>query len=177
MAMSESTREDDATLIRLATAEDAAALAAMLDAMNVEDGQPAGRFRAELVRRDAFGDDPAFAALLACRDGRPVGYALFLPFYNTELARRGLWMLDLWVEPQHRRCGIGRRLVAALARRTLISGRGSLWWTVRNANAAARAFYTALGTKDDETRLLELDGAPLAALGMEAGRATTASHR
>ena len=125
----------DRLIIRAAGAADAAALAGMLDAMNVEDGQPPGRFHEETVRRDGFGGDPAFSALLACVDERPVGYALYLPFYNTELARRGLWMLD-----------------------------ASLWWTVRNNNAAARAFYLALGAKDDDTRLLELDGAALVAL-------------
>jgi len=157
------------TIIRVATAADAGALAVMLDAMNVEDGQPAGRFREEIVRRDGFGEDPAFSALLACIGGRAVGYALFLPFYNTERARRGLWMLDLWIEPRHRRLGIGRRLVAALAQRTVTQGRASLWWTVRNGNAAALAFYAALGAKDDETRLLELDGVALSGLAASFG--------
>jgi GNAT superfamily N-acetyltransferase len=157
-------RRHRSTIIRAATAADAGVLAAMLDAMNVEDGQPPGRFHEEIVRRDGFGENPAFSALLACIDGRAVGYALFLPFYNTELAQRSLWMLDLWIEPRHRRLGIGRRLVAALAQRTLTQGRASLWWTVRNGNVAARAFYAALGAKDDETRLLELDGAALSAL-------------
>jgi ribosomal protein S18 acetylase RimI-like enzyme len=156
--------EHDRAIIRRATAADAEALAAMLDAMNVEDGQPPGRFDAARVRRDGFGDDPAFSALVASVAGRSVGYALFLPFYNTELARRGLWMLDLWIAPQHRRRGLGRHLVAALAARTVDEGRASLWWTVRNSNAAARAFYAALGAKDDETRLLELDGTALEAL-------------
>lgn len=156
------------TIIRAATTADAGVRAAMLDAMNVEDGQPRGRFGEEIVRRDGFGEDPAFSALLACIDGHAVGYALFLPFYNTELARRGLWMLDLWIEPRHRRRGIGRRLVAALAQGTVAQGGASLWWTVRNGNAAARAFYAALGAKDDETRLLELDGTALDRLAVRA---------
>ncbi len=100
-------------------------------------------------------------------DGAAIGYALSLPFYNTELARRGRWLLDLWVAPAHRGRGIGRRLVAALARRTVDERRGSLWWTVRNGNVGARRFYAALGAKDDDTRLLELDGAALVALASE----------
>jgi ribosomal protein S18 acetylase RimI-like enzyme len=151
-------------LLRAATLADAGALAAMLDAMNVEDGQPPGRFSPAGVQRDAFGAEPAFAALLAVAGERAVGYTLSLPFYNTEIARRGRYMLDLWVAPSHRRLGIGRRLVAALARRTVEEGGGSLWWTVRNGNLDARRFYAALGAKDDETRLLELDGAALKAL-------------
>ena len=105
-------------LLRAATPADTGALAAMLEAMNVEDGQPQGRYSAERVQRDGFGTAPAFAALLAFAGERAVGYALSLPFYNTELARRGLYLLDLWVAPPHRNRGIGRRLVAALARQT-----------------------------------------------------------
>jgi ribosomal protein S18 acetylase RimI-like enzyme len=156
-------------LLRAATAQDAGTLAVMLDAMNVEDGQPASRFSEAAVCRDGFGAAPAFAALLAVADGRAVGYALGLSFYNTELARRGRYMLDLWVAPSHRRLGIGRRLVAALARRTVDEAGGSLWWTVRNGNRPARAFYVAVGAKDDGTRLLELDGTALDSLS-EAAR-------
>jgi ribosomal protein S18 acetylase RimI-like enzyme len=155
-------------LLRAAKPDDAGALAAMLEAMNVEDGQPPGSYSADVVRRDAFGAEPAFAALLAVADEHAVGYALSLAFYNTEIARRGRYMLDLWVAPSHRRLGIGRRLVAALARRTAEEGAGSLWWTARNGNLPARRFYAALGAKDDETRLLELDGAALGALAESA---------
>jgi ribosomal protein S18 acetylase RimI-like enzyme len=94
---------------------------------------------------------------------------LSLPFYNTEIARRGRYMLDLWVVPSHRRLGIGLRLVAALARQTVEEGGGSVWWTVRNGNRPARDFYAALGAKDDDARLLELEGAALAALAGAAG--------
>jgi ribosomal protein S18 acetylase RimI-like enzyme len=155
-------------LLRAATPADAGALAAMLEAMNVEDGQPQGRYSASRVQRDGFGTAPAFAALLAVAGGRAVGYALSLPFYNTELARRGLYLLDLWVAPPHRNRGIGRRLVTALARQTVADGGGSLWWTVRNGNQAARRLYAALGAKDDDTRLLELDGTALDALAQTA---------
>jgi ribosomal protein S18 acetylase RimI-like enzyme len=157
------------TIIRAATPADAEALAVMLDAMNVEDGQPPGRYDEATVRRDGFGEEPAFSILLACIAGRAVGYTLFVPFYNTELARRGLWMVDLWIAPNHRRRGLGRRLVAALAERTVAEGRASIWWTVRNGNVPALAFYAALGVKDDDTRLLELDGVALQALAA-AGR-------
>jgi ribosomal protein S18 acetylase RimI-like enzyme len=155
-------------LLRAATPADTRALAAMLEAMNVEDGQPQGRYSAERVQHDGFGTAPAFAALLAFAGERAVGYALSLPFYNTELARRGLYLLDLWVAPPHRNRGIGRRLVAALARQTVADGGGSLWWTVRNGNQAARRLYAALGAKDDDTRLLELDGTALDALAQTA---------
>src|SRR5260370_16573469 len=147
-------------VIRAATEVDSRESAAMMEAANQEDGQPPGRYREEIVRRDGCGPDRAFSALLACIEGVGVGYVLFLPFYNTEIAQRGLWMLDLWVEPRHRRLGVGRRLLANLARRAVDEKLASVWWTVRNANAAPPALYPEFGPKDDHTRLLDLDGPP-----------------
>jgi hypothetical protein len=44
-------------------------------------------------------------------------------------------------------------------------------WTARSANARARAFYAAIGARDDDLRLLELDGEPLRRLAGLAGGA------
>jgi GNAT superfamily N-acetyltransferase len=147
---------------------DAADLAAMMEAFAVEDGQEAGLYSPKKILRDAFGPDPAFSAVIARLDGEAVAYALFFPMYNTELGARGFWLFDLWVSATHRGAGIGRRLLAAVARRAVIDGRACVWWGVRNANIRARNFYAALGAKDDEARILELDGKALEALAAEA---------
>jgi GNAT superfamily N-acetyltransferase len=147
---------------------DAADLAAMMESFAVEDGQEAGLYSPEKILRDAFGPEPAFSAIIARLDGEAVAYALFFPMYNTELGARGLWLFDLWVSATHRGAGIGRRLLAAVASRALSDGRACIWWGVRNANLRARNFYAALGAKDDEARILELDGKALEALAAEA---------
>ena len=54
--------------------------------------------------------------MIAERDGRPVGYALFYRAYATEHAERGLYLQDLYVVPEAHRQGTGRALMAAVAR-------------------------------------------------------------
>jgi GNAT superfamily N-acetyltransferase len=147
--------------IRPAAAEDAAALAGLMNELNVHEGKPPDAHSAATVLQDGFGPDPAFRALLAVRDGRPVGYACYFPAYNTDLAARGLWLADLYVTDGERRRGTGRLLLASVAAEAVRTGRASVEWTARSANARARAFYAAIGARDEDLRLLELDGEPL----------------
>ncbi len=158
----------DAITIAAAGRADAAELAAMMDAFNVEDGQAAGLHTVEGVLRDGFGPAPAFAALIARRDGAAIGYAATCPIYNTEIARRGLWLVDLWVAPAYRSRGIGRKLMAAVAKVAHDQDRGCLWWGVRNVNDRGKSFYFSLGAVDDDARFFGLDGEALATLAAEA---------
>ena len=154
--------------IALARAEDAGDLAVMMEAFAVEDGEAPGVFDREKVLRDGFGPDPAFEALIARAGGTAVGYALYFPAYNTEVGARALFMNDLWVAPDYRSARVGRRLMAALAAHARDGGYVAIWWGVRNKNTRGLRFYAALGAKDDDARILELDGAPLARLAAEA---------
>jgi len=61
--------------VRAARPEDASAIAAMANALNLYVGKPDDRFTREVILRDAFGPDPAFHALIAELDGSAVGYA------------------------------------------------------------------------------------------------------
>lgn len=156
-----------ATTIRPARPSDAAEIAALANALSEAEGVPP-LFTEAKVLADGFGARPAFSVLLAERKGRPVGYALFHDFYNTERAARGLWLGDLFVLEEARRAGVGRRLVAAVAAEAVRRGAASLWWGVLSSNRDARAFYAALGAKDDDARILELDGDALISLSAEA---------
>ena len=158
----------DEIAIAAASRADAAGLTAMMERFNVEDGQPPGRYTTAGVLRDGFGPEPAFSALIAWQGGAAVGYALTCPMYNTDLARRGLWLADLWVEPAHRSRKIGRQLIAAVAKAALDGGGASVWWGVRDTNRRGRAFYFALGAGGDDARILGLEGAALTALAAEA---------
>ncbi len=158
----------DAITIATASRTDAAELAAMMDAFNVEDGQAAGLHTTESVLRDGFGPAPAFAALIARQDGTAIGYAATCPIYNSEIARRGLWLADLWIAPAYRSRGIGRKLMAAVAKLARDQDRGSVWWGVRNVNNRGKSFYRSIGAVDDDARLLGLGGEALATLAAEA---------
>ncbi|MDZ4735910.1 MAG: GNAT family N-acetyltransferase [Rhodospirillaceae bacterium] len=147
--------------IRKAIAGDAAEIARLANRFGALEGEADDIFSAAIVMRDGFGPKPAFDVLLAEQDSLAVGYALFDEFYNSEIPGRGIWLSDLFVDPDSRGKGLGKRLMAAVASEAVARGCVSLWWGVRNRNAKARAFYETLGVRDDDARILELNGAAL----------------
>ncbi len=77
--------------------------------------------------------------------GALIGYVTAHPTYETGHAEHGLYVGDLYVAPDHRRQGVARALLAALARQGLARGARHLWLTAKPGNAAAHAFYRRLG--------------------------------
>ena len=157
----------DGLLIRPAVEADAAVIARLANQLSRHEGLGDEVFSAARILEDGFGDAPAFSVLLAELAGEAVGYALYQDFYNTDLACRGLWLSDLFVVEAARGRRIGRKLLAEVARRAVEIGACSVWWGVRSANLGARAFYAALGARDEDARILELDRPALEALAEE----------
>ncbi len=69
----------------------------------------------ELLTEALFGERPAAEALIAELDGETAGYALYFPTFSTFLTIQGIWLEDLFVRPVHRKAGVGRALLAAVA--------------------------------------------------------------
>ncbi len=118
----------------------------MANALNRYEGLPQ-RFTPAIIRRDAFGRPRRIRVVVAELERRLVGYAATIDGYNTDLAAPELFMLDLFVAARWRSRGIGRALVAAVARETVRRRLGSLQWGVRADNARARRFYRGLGAR------------------------------
>jgi GNAT superfamily N-acetyltransferase len=109
-----------------------------------------------------FGPRPAAEVLLAELAGRAVGFALFFQSYSTFLARPGLYLEDLFVEPPARGQGVGLALMSALARIALDRGYGRFEWSVLDWNTPALEFYRALGAlPQGDWTVQRLIGAPL----------------
>ena len=116
-----------------------------------------------------WGPDPAAEVLIADIDGVPAGFALFFQTFSTFLARRGVWLEDLFVYPEHRGAGIGRALLRAVAGVARDRGCGRFEWSVLDWNAPAIRFYESLGaTVMPDWRIARVTGPALATL---AGRA------
>jgi GNAT superfamily N-acetyltransferase len=101
------------------------------------------------LREALFGSRPAAEALIAER-GDPravVGYALYFPTFSSFLASTGVWLEDLFVRPAHRREGVGRALLAAVAARLRERGGQRLEWAALDWNEPALRFYDALGAR------------------------------
>jgi GNAT superfamily N-acetyltransferase len=112
-----------------------------------------------------FGARPTAEVLLAELAGAPVGFALYFPSYSTFLARPGLYLEDLFVDPAARGRGVGAALMSALAQIAVARAYGRFEWSVLDWNQPALEFYAALGAVPQaEWTVQRLVGAPLAAL-------------
>jgi GNAT superfamily N-acetyltransferase len=99
----------------------------------------------EDVDRHLFGDRPAAEALIAEHDDTAVGFALFFPNFSTWRGRPGLYLEDLFVEPQHRGLGIGKALLIGLAQIARTRNYARMEWSVLDWNSPSIAFYESLG--------------------------------
>lgn len=116
-----------------------------------------------------FGPRPAAEVLLVEADGRPRGFALFFTSYSTFLAKPGLYLEDLFVEPDARGRGLGLALMATLAQLCVARGYGRFEWSVLDWNQPALDFYRALGAApQDEWTVQRLTGPALVALAARA---------
>jgi len=99
---------------------------------------------ADLVR-DGFGPHPKFRALIAEWNGQPVGYSLFFGFYSTWVGRPGLFLEDLFVRQEFRGKGVGKALLATVARIAEEENCYGIRWEVLDWNQPAIDFYKRLG--------------------------------
>ena len=123
----------------------------------------------EDVERTVFGPDAVPRVLIAEWEGAPVGFALYVRNYSTFLARPGIWLEDLFVNPEARGRGIGKALLARLAAIAVERGYGRVEWAVLDWNAPSIAFYKSLGAVPmDEWTVFRLTGDAMRALGTKA---------
>jgi diamine N-acetyltransferase len=118
-----------------------------------------------------FGAQPKVFCDIAEWDGEPAGFSLWFYNFSTFRGRHGIYLEDLYVRPERRGRGIGRALIAALARRCAEEGLARLEWAVLDWNAPSIAFYRSLGARPmDDWTVYRLAGEALLALGAEQAR-------
>jgi GNAT superfamily N-acetyltransferase len=137
----------DAVEIREATKADAAEIVRMIRALAAASYRRrpmiAPVTEASVIA-DGFGSAPCFTALLAWRGSEAVGLAQYCSLYAAWRGEKGVAIANLYVAPDERRGGLGRRLVASVAGRALAAGARRLELQVEAENPA-RDFYRAVG--------------------------------
>lgn len=97
------------------------------------------------LHEQLFGARPAAEALIVERGGRAVAFALYFTTFSTFLCKPGLYLEDLFVEPEHRGAGIGKALLKRLAALVVERDGGRFEWRVLDWNEPSISFYEALG--------------------------------
>jgi GNAT superfamily N-acetyltransferase len=156
-------------MIRPATEADVPAIARLIrDLAEYERLTHAVALDESRLRDHLFGPRPFAEVLLAEDAGRTVGFALFFHNYSTFLAKPGIYLEDLFIEPDRRGKGHGKALLRAIARLAVERGCGRLEWSVLDWNEPSIQFYQSLGAKPlDDWTAYRLTGEALTKLAAE----------
>ncbi len=131
--------------------------------------------------RDGFGANPYYHCLIAevaaaeavqsleSSQRQPAGFAFYFFNYSTWTGRPGLYLEDLFVNPEHRGLGIGKALLARVAAIAVEKNCPRLQWEVLDWNTPAIDFYKSLGADFlDEWRNVRMTGEALQKLAAHA---------
>ena len=124
----------------------------------------------EGLRAALFGPRPFAEAVIGSAESEPVGYAIFFHNFSTFRGAPGLYLEDLFVYPQHRGRGYGKRLLEHVAGIAVSRGCPRFEWCVLDWNESAISFYRKAGAVVlDDWRICRMTGDALRALGRAGG--------
>lgn len=110
-------------------------------------------------RQALFGTERNTHALMAFANDTAIGFALYFHTFSTFLGKRGIYLEDIYVEPEYRGRGIGRALLKHLAIIAKEQHCGRMEWSVLTWNQPSIDFYHRLGAVTlDEWRIFRLQG-------------------
>jgi diamine N-acetyltransferase len=116
----------------------------------------------EAIARALFCEAPRLFCNIADWEGETAGFSTWFLNYSTFRGTHGIYIEDLFVRPAYRGRGVGRALIAQLARSCVEVGYGRIEWAVLDWNAPAIAFYRSIGAEVlDQWRICRLSGEAL----------------
>lgn len=153
-------------LIRPATKADVPLILSLIRELAAYEREPDAVETTEAdLLRDGFGPNPVIHCLIAEAEGQPAGFALYFFNYSTWRGRPGIHLEDLFVRPEFRGRGVGKALLAAVARVAVERRCGRLQWDVLEWNQPAIDFYQSIGARFmSEWRIMRMTDDALAAL-------------
>lgn len=125
----------------------------------------------EAIAAALFSAQPRLFCDIAEWNGEPAGFAVWFLNFSTFRGRHGIYLEDIFVRPSFRNKGIGKALMARLAKRCVDEGWARIEWAVLDWNKPSIDFYRAIGaTVMDEWRICRLSGNALASFAGEGAR-------
>lgn len=116
-----------------------------------------------------FDARPHAEVVIAEVDAAPAGFALFFHNFSTFTGQPGIYLEDLFVRPQFRSLGVGKKLIAQVAKIAVERECGRFEWSVLDWNEPAIKFYRSLGAKPmDEWTVQRMTGDALKRLAAQA---------
>lgn len=101
----------------------------------------------EDIERNLFDDRTTTEAVICTYDDKPIGFAVYFLNFSTWLGKNGLYLEDLYVSPDFRGCGAGKKLLKYLAQLAVEFNCGRFEWSVLDWNEPAIDFYESIGAK------------------------------
>ncbi len=101
-------------------------------------------------------------------DGMPMGFALYFHNFSTFLGRAGIYLEDLYVQPEYRGRGYGKAFLKKLAQIAVQEACGRLEWWCLDTNKPSIDFYLSLNAEPmDEWTVFRIAGDTLTELAKE----------
>lgn len=114
------------------------------------------------IKRDLFGENAWVFCEIVELNNKPVGFALYYYTYSTFRGKHGIWLEDLFIDPNCRGAGAGKALMAHLAKKCVDEGLARFEWWVLDWNKPSIDFYKSLGANmQDEWTVCRIDGEAL----------------
>lgn len=135
-------------LIRKATIEDADLILGFIrELARYEKAEAEVIATVEDIEKNLFNSNTTTKALICTSDQTPIGIAIYFLNFSTWLGKNGLYLEDLYISPNHRGSGAGKKLLKYLAQLAVENDYGRLEWNVLDWNEPAIKFYESVGAK------------------------------
>jgi len=132
--------------VRVAREADVPAIVTFIKDLATYEREPdAVKVTVDQLQAVLFGEPPAAYALVAEVDGQVGGFALYFLNFSTWEGVSGIYLEDLYVQPEHRGAGLGQALLTSLAELAVSRGYARVEWSVLDWNQPAIDFYRRMG--------------------------------
>ena len=101
----------------------------------------------DLIKKKIFQKNSNIFSLIALNNDKPVGFVVYFFNYSTWTGKKGLYIEDLFIDPEIRRCGVGSRIMKSLSKIAINNDCARMEFNVLDWNEDAIKFYQKFNAK------------------------------